>query len=128
MLLSKINAVVAIVFGLMLFSSANAAEEMTAYQMNKSSLNIKQQEQKSSIEKYKEKSVDQAHLEQLKQKKLTYIAQYFGIETEGKSINELREAIEIAKKENPEKWLLLKQEMQEIKLKLLEQKAKQSVK
>lgn len=93
-----------------------------AFTQNISSLDVKKEDEqrKRCIERH----VDASQIEEIRLKKLTQLAHYFGIKTEGKSIEQLKVEIEQAKQANPEKWDMLKKELHDKKIKILEQKSK----
>lgn len=93
-----------------------------------SSLDVKQEHQQKENCLEGKGKVDPAKIEEMRLKKLTHLAQYFGIETEGKTIEQLKAEIEKAKQANPEKWNMLKKELHDKKIKMLEQKSRGSVK
>jgi|GEM_PF-4936064 len=116
---TKLNIMFATLFSFMLISTTNITEHQSpsSAQMNEQIDELK--------EKYKEKyqHVDQAQIDEFRRIKLTYIAKYFGIDVNGKSLEQLKQEIEKAKREQPEKWAMLKKELHEKKLKMLEQKS-----
>lgn len=72
-----------------------------------------------------QKNMSKEQLQELKLKRLQKLAVYFDISTEGKTVDQLRSEIEVAKKKNPEKWEVFKQQFRAKKLERLRQFAKE---
>lgn len=72
-----------------------------------------------------QKNMSKEQLQELKLKRLQKLAVYFDISIEGKTVDQLRSEIEVAKKKNPEKWEVFKQQFRAKKLERLRQFAKE---
>ena len=75
-------------------------------------------------QRHHHKHMSKEQLQAHKLDKLKRLANYFEIETEGKSAKELRAEIEKAKNEQPEKWELFKQKFRAQRLEEIRQIAK----
>lgn len=70
------------------------------------------------------KNMSKEEMQALKLTKMKKLAAYFEIETEGKSVKQLRAEIEQAKKDQPEKWEMFKQQFRAKKLEEMREFAK----
>ncbi|MCR8657096.1 hypothetical protein [Paenibacillus endoradicis] len=103
-------------------------EAATKY-MESKSINTQLEDKQSSNDKEERhsshhKNMSKEELQAHKLKKMQMLANYFEIDTEGKSAKELRVAIEKAKIEQPEKWEMFKQQFRAKKLEEMREFAK----
>lgn len=75
--------------------------------------------------KHSHKKMTSEEIKQMRLEKLKRLAAYFDIETEGKTLDQLKEEVDQAKREQPEKWEAFKQEFRAKKLEKIREYAKQ---
>lgn len=71
------------------------------------------------------KKMTSEEIQKMRMKKLQRLATYFEIDTEGKSLEQLKKEVDQAKRDQPEKWEAFKQEFRAKKLEKIREYAKQ---